>query len=111
MFGKRSSARRDLLAQRVKQIGAGVTDAAMPGPSRAREPREAVFRNATLLSDDGQTMRVVIKSLSASGARIEFFNKWDLPGEIEIAEPMLKLRKRARVVWQRDGIAGLQFID
>lgn len=60
---------------------------------------------------DGERMAVVVKDVSATGARVEFFVRRTLPDEVLFMEATLKLRKRARVVWQRDGAVGLEFLD
>jgi hypothetical protein len=49
--------------------------------------------------------------VSETGARVEFFQHVTLPDEVQFLEATLRLRKRARVVWQRDGVAGLAFLD
>jgi hypothetical protein len=54
---------------------------------------------------------VVIKDLSASGARVEFFQRLQLPAFVMLIEPTLKLRKAARVIWERGAAAGLKFED
>jgi hypothetical protein len=68
-----------------------------------------MFRNGTIVIEGGQRLSVAIKDLSEHGARIEFVRRMDLPSVVILMEPMLKLRCRARVVWQREGIAGLEF--
>ena len=112
MFGKRPPSGKDALTQRVRQLGARSAPAEPP-PSRAeaRAQRDAVFKNGSVILPDGARMVVVIKDLSDSGARVEFFARTTLPEVVLLVEPMLKLRRRARVAWQSDGAAGLQFID
>jgi hypothetical protein len=77
---------------------------------RSRAERAGVFRNGTLVFGDGQRMAVAIKDLSETGARIEFFRYAELPGHVILIEPTLKLRRTARVAWQRELVAGLEFI-
>lgn len=74
-----------------------------------RAPREATFRNGTLVYGDGHRLAVVIKDLSEDGARIEFFQKIELPDDVVLSEPMMRLRREAIVVWRSDGAAGLRF--
>lgn len=76
-----------------------------------RADRRPLYREGFLVFESGQKMRVAIKNLSDSGARIEFFSRADLPDHVWLSEPILKLRRRARVVWQRDHTAGLFFMD
>jgi hypothetical protein len=42
---------------------------------------------------------------------VEFFQHVTLPPEVQLLEATMRLRKRARVVWQEDGRAGLEFLD
>jgi hypothetical protein len=117
MFRKRPSSGKQALTERVRQLGerpTPPTDDARSSPVRGgkpREPRRAIFKNGTVMFGTGVRLSVVIKDLTDSGARIEFFARTMLPDEVILAEPMLKLRRRARVAWQRDGAAGLQFLD
>jgi hypothetical protein len=112
VFGKRPPSGKDALTQRVRQLGErSAPPAAPPAPALDRAQREALFKNGTVTLPDGARMVVVIKDLSDAGARIEFFARTTLPEEVLLVEPMLKLRRRARVVWQSDGAAGLHFID
>jgi hypothetical protein len=110
VFGKRPPSGKDALTQRVRQLG-GRSAPAGPPPAEARAQRDAVFKNGSVILPDGARMVVVIKDLSDAGARVEFFARTTLPEEVLLVEPMLKLRRRARVAWQSDGAAGLQFID
>jgi hypothetical protein len=105
MFGK-PPPRHGALADRVRQIA----QASPVKGADKRDPRQSLFRNGVLTFDDGERMSVVIKDLSDSGARVEFFVNRPLPELMTLSEPMLKLRRRVRVVWQRDGAAGLAFV-
>lgn len=58
---------------------------------------------------DGERLSVAIKNLSGSGARVEYFIRRELPPVVVLIEPSLRIRRRAKVVWQRDGVAGLAF--
>jgi len=53
---------------------------------------------------------VVIKDLSAAGARVEFFARTALPPMMVLSEPMLKMKVRVRVIWQEGGAAGLEIL-
>lgn len=72
---------------------------------------EALFRRAVVAPDAGAQRTVAVTRLSATGARIEFFAREILPAEFTLIEPIRGLRRRARVVWQEDHVAGLAFID
>lgn len=74
-----------------------------------RADRQAVYRQGMLVFADGERLAVAIKNLSKSGARVEFFIRRELPELVVLIEPTLRIKHRARVVWQRDGAAGLAF--
>jgi hypothetical protein len=114
MFGKSKPPDASVLANRVRNITERPPVAAVekaPPRSKVRAPRQAVFRNATLTFDSGERMAVAVKDLSATGARVEFFRHVALPEIFLLTEPMMKLRRRVRVAWQRDGVAGVEFVD
>lgn len=75
-----------------------------------RAVRQAVFRQGALILADGERFPVALKNISASGARVEYFTRRDLPEIVILVEPTLRIKSRARVVWQRDGVAGLSFV-
>jgi hypothetical protein len=85
-------------------------EASPPRAQEERPDRRPTFRQATLIFDSGQSMGVAIKNISNTGARIEYFTHANLPDELVLHEPTMTLRRRARVVWQRQGMAGLKFI-
>lgn len=74
-----------------------------------RAVRQAVFRQGALILADGEKFPVALKNISASGARVEYFTRRDLPEIVILVEPTLRIKSRARVVWQREGVAGLAF--
>lgn len=134
MFGRKVTSGKDALAQRVRQLGESRPPVATPeitsshapsySPSfsadpsvaksvrnKERAPRQSLFRTGTLVTSGGGQQNVAVKDVSITGARIEFHTRNELPAVVLLIEPTLKLRKRARVVWQAEGIAGLQFID
>lgn len=82
-----------------------------PSKRQQRAERERIYRQATLVFGDGHRMAVVVKDVSATGARVEFFQHIRLPEEVLFVEATMRLRKRARVVWQEDGTVGLAFLD
>lgn len=103
------------LAERVRSLGEQrpePVDRVRPkNVSNKRAERAALYRQGVLIFGDGQRLRIALKNLSTTGARVEFFTRTELPEEVILAEPTLKLRRRARVVWQAEGVAGLLFID
>lgn len=74
-----------------------------------RAVRQAVFRQGALILAAGESFPVALKNISATGARVEYFTRRELPRTVILVEPTLRIKARARVVWQRDGIAGLAF--
>ena len=115
MFGK-SKPPKDQLNARVRALSAPPAAAQPMAPytppqrEKPRNARDPQFRNATLLLDETERLAVVIKNLSQTGARVEYFTKVELPPIVVLVESTMKLRQRARVVWQRDGVAGLEFV-
>jgi hypothetical protein len=75
-----------------------------------RALRQAVFRQGALILADGEKLRVALKNISVTGARVEYFTRRELPEIVILVEPTLRIKARARVVWQRDGVAGLAFM-
>ena len=73
--------------------------------------RRPFFRHGVLLFEDGQRLNIAVKDLSEGGARVEFYVRTTLPDNVMLCEPTLRLRCRAKVVWQSDGAAGLAFIE
>lgn len=74
-------------------------------------PRSPLFRAATVRGSGGVMRQVALKNLSATGARVEFYAREPLPDDLLLIEPIRGLRRRARVVWQDDFTAGLEFTD
>jgi hypothetical protein len=79
------------------------------GSREHRASRQAVFRQATATLEGGETLPVVIRNLSASGCRIEFFRQTPLTQRLIIDEHSLLLHFETEVAWQGDGAAGLKF--
>lgn len=107
---------KGVLEDRVRRLSASkpalnFEKVLVPQKQDARAPRQPVFRHGALVFEDGRRLSVVIKNLSTTGARIEFFVRTSLPDTMVLTEPTLPLKCRARVVWQREGVAGLRFIE
>jgi hypothetical protein len=112
VFGRRPPIGKDASPERVPELGARSADTNIREHQlKHRQRRIATFKNASVILRDGARISVVVKDLSDAGARVEFFARTVLPQEVLLVEPMLKLRRQARVVWQSDGAAGLRFID
>ena len=77
---------------------------------RRAETRDPVFQEALLTLEDFYKIRAVVTDLSSRGARVQYSTRTDLPFRVRLSAPTLKLSCWARVVWQHDGIAGLEFL-
>jgi hypothetical protein len=77
---------------------------------RREEERGAVFQEAILTIEDYYKIRAIITDLGERGARVHYATRRDLPFRVRISAPGLKLKCWARVVWQNDGAAGLEFL-
>ncbi len=116
MFGKaKPSPGNDLLTERIRRAVDRPTAAPPSAYSFARQIeralRQAVFRQGALILADGEKLSVALKDISVTGARVEFFTRRELPEFVVLVEPTLRIKSRARVVWQRDGVAGLAFAE
>lgn len=83
---------------------------AEPALEERREERVAVFQECLVTLHDFHKIRAVIVELGASGARIHYSERTDLPFRVRINAPQLKLNCWARVVWQHNEAAGLEFL-
>lgn len=115
MFKKKDGKGPSPLTERMQRIASApalddeaYTSATSTKPERAH--RQTTFRQATIQLMGGERIDVVVKNLSDSGARIEFFRKVTLTEYLILTEPSQRLRTRARVVWQQEGSAGLHFL-
>ncbi|MBI1359268.1 MAG: hypothetical protein GC155_03185 [Alphaproteobacteria bacterium] len=116
MFKKTGSSKSsDPLANRLRQIAARPAleedEYQQTRKKDARSPRQLTFKQATITLTGGERMDVVVKNVSDTGLRIEFFKKVTLTEQVLVAEPTLRIRRWARVMWQTEGAAGLQFYD
>lgn len=76
-----------------------------------KAPRQPQFREAQIsLGRNSGELQVAVKDLSEGGVRIESFRKLALPPVVELYEPLSGRRCQARVVWQEDFRAALEFI-
>ena len=89
----------DPLANRLRQIAARpALDEAQYKPSKqknGRSPRQPTFKQGTVTLSGGERMDVVVKNVSDTGMRIEFFRRVTLTDQLIIAEPTLRIRKWA----------------
>lgn len=78
-------------------------------PHRDRDERTPMFREAEMTLPVGEKLPCAIKNMNAGGARIDFFRRITLPNTVYVHAPSLGLDSWARVVWQTETAAGLDF--
>jgi hypothetical protein len=83
--------------------------AGRPAEQDRVEEGRAVFQEATLLLEDYYRVRVVITNVGPRRARVSYSARMDLPFRVRLVAPTLKLKCWARVVWQDEGAAELEF--
>lgn len=119
MFGKSGKpGDKSALSDRVRQLADRKTapaphEPAPPKPKLRPESKRAErlpqYKQAVIVIDGYEKMKVVIKDINAHGARIDFFIRRELPQHVVLQEATMRLNHRARVVWQGEGSAGLLF--
>src|SRR5262249_28459390 len=105
MFKKPGDKKPDPLADRMRKISAqpALEDGAYQSDhsrDKGRATRASTFKQATIQMLGGERMDVVVKTLSDTGARIEYFRKVELTEHVLLTEPTMRVRTWARVVWQ-----------
>lgn len=115
MFKKGNQKEGGVLADRMKAIASRPALAEesyvdLSAKKDHRAPREPTYKQATVMLAAGERFGVVVKNLSHTGARIEFFKNVTLTDRLILAEPTMRIRKWAQVVWQKEGAAGLRFL-
>lgn len=116
MFGKaKASSAKDQLSERMRRA---VERPTAPPPSRHALPAKSSARCARPYSGKARSfwrtakkLPVALKNISATGARVEYFTRRELPLTVTLVEPTLRIKSRARVVWQGNGVAGLAFTE
>ncbi|MFT3728675.1 MAG: PilZ domain-containing protein [Terricaulis sp.] len=77
---------------------------------RREETRTPCFQECLVALQDFHKIRAVIVNISARGACIHYSERTELPFRIRLSAPQLKLNCWARVVWQENESAGLEFL-
>lgn len=101
------------LSQRLKAI----TDKKPPpadayetvSSSSRRPARTPTYKQAVIVLTGGEKFPVVIKNLSSTGAKVEFFQNREISGQVRLVEQSIDLNTVAEIAWQRDGMLGLIF--
>lgn len=115
MFKKSGSSKEDPLANRMRKItaSAGVQEEVTYSSvqqTNKRAERTQTFKQGTITTRGGERIPVVVKNVSSTGARIEFFRDAQLGDHVLLSEPTLQIRTWAEVMWQGQGAAGLRFV-
>lgn len=113
MFKKGKSEAFDPLADRMRKISnVSVEEHTYSSVQEqaGRAAREATFKQGTITTRGGERIPVVLKNVSKTGVRIEFFREVELGDHVLITEPTLRLNIWAEVMWQSRGAAGLKFV-
>ncbi len=81
-------------------------------PNQRSQSRLQVSTEAKVIyPDERGLVDVVIKDLSAGGARIQLKSSTDLSGKFQLFIPPEKIRYTAAVRWMKGNMAGLQFVS
>jgi hypothetical protein len=81
------------------------------GGRAKRTTRAPVYKQGVATLAHGEKLPVVIRNLSASGCRIEYFQNRRLEGRIRVTEPSIPLQRWGEIVWQGDGASGVSFVE
>jgi hypothetical protein len=87
-----------------------------PGNTNSIEGRRALrvrtFLEARVSYSDGAiSSPCTVNQLSDVGARLSIPSTVTLPAVFEIAIPQRGISRRAKLVWRRDDMAGIDFVD
>ncbi|MDP3738034.1 MAG: PilZ domain-containing protein [Hyphomonadaceae bacterium] len=77
--------------------------------SHRRPARVPTYKPAVIVLAGGEKFPVVIKNLSDTGAKVEFFQNRELSGQVRLVEQSIALNAAAEIAWQRGGVLGLTF--
>ena len=75
--------------------------------SHRRPTRTPTYKPAFLILAGGEKLPVVIKNLSDTGAKVEFFQNRELTGQMRLVEQSIDLNVIVEIAWQKDGVIGL----
>ena len=82
------------------------------GKDRRSERRHKVSKRALLyFHDQPSGVDIILRDLSAHGCRLQLRYAIPLPRTFLVAFPEIELKRPARLVWQKDDMAGVQFLD
>jgi hypothetical protein len=80
-------------------------------PEERRDTRERTFLPARIAFGDGGALSIqcTVMQLSTRGARLNVSQGAALPDRFDIAIPQRGLNYRARLIWRKDDLAGVEF--
>jgi len=81
-----------------------------PLANHRRGARKTLWCVCSVETRGGEVREGVIVDVSKTGARIRFRSRGTLPGVVRIKASRIGLSRFARVVWQSDFDAGLEFV-
>jgi len=111
LLGRKQVPVSKTLAQRVQRISTAPTRVpAAQADARfgKRAVRSDAWRPGTISFLSGERFDVVVRSISETGARIEFVRNAYLPDRVKLTAQ--GMTRWAYVSWQTWGVAGLQFV-
>lgn len=92
----------------AKPVEAGAMAKSMRKKSRGAD-RKTTYRFGRVLSGDREEYACILRDLSATGARVVFEGDPALSPTVILRIELTGERRRARVAWQKDREAGLDF--
>ncbi|MFN3213921.1 MAG: PilZ domain-containing protein [Henriciella sp.] len=81
-----------------------------PSVNNRRGPRKGVWCVCAIETRGGEVREGVIVDISKTGARIRFRSRGTLPKVVRIKASRIGLARFARVVWQSEFDAGIEFV-
>lgn len=77
--------------------------------NKRQSERKEAFKQGLFLSASGERVQIVLKNISDTGARVDFFSGTAIFGQGELIVPSLGIKRSVRVVWKDQNSAGLRF--
>ena len=108
MFSSRSKNKIDI--ERAVGKAARPAPVMRPQINNRRGPRKGVWCVCSIETRGGEVREGVIIDVSKTGARIRFRSRGTLPQVVRIKASRIGLSRFARVVWQSEFDAGLEFV-
>ena len=79
---------------------------------KRRHPRRRVLKQARIIFNNRfSVVDCTVRDLSLSGCRIRLHAPLPLPRAFIVAFPLLQVERPARLVWQKELEAGVEFLD